>query len=70
MIKVYNKGITPIVYLQNWKGTFVIHPKKYVLMHPDKAKQLIERYEDLIEGDITPSAIPTTRTKPGRKKAD
>lgn len=70
MVKVYNKGVEPVIYLQNWKGTFVIHPKKYHIFHPDKAKKLIAKYEDLVDMNDVDSSIPTTRTKPVRKKSD
>ena len=48
MIKVYNKGVRPIVWERSLKGTFAIHPFKFDVFSDKKAKEIIEKFEDAV----------------------
>ena len=68
MVKVYNKGIKPIVFLRNYKGAFVIQPGKFETFPSDKAKEIIDRYPDAV--DEKTFFGQTEEKKPVRKKAE
>lgn len=48
MVKVYNKGVKPIVWKRDLKGTEAIHPRKFDLFSDKKAKELIEKFTDAV----------------------
>lgn len=47
-VKVYNKGVKPIVWKRNLKGVEAIHPRKYGLFGADKAKEIIAKFTDAV----------------------
>ena len=48
MIKVFNKGVKPIVWKRGLKGTEAIHPRKFDVFSPEKAKELIAKFDDAV----------------------
>lgn len=48
MVKVYNKGVRPIVWKRDLKGTEAIHPKKFDVFSKEKAEEIIKKFEDAV----------------------
>jgi hypothetical protein len=45
-IKVFNKGTRPVVFQRDRTGVKAIHPGKFLLFDPDKAKVIISKFDD------------------------
>ena len=45
-VKVYNKGTRPIVWKRSRKGTEAIHPNKFDIFSPEKADEIIKKFDD------------------------
>lgn len=45
-VKVYNKGIKPIVYKRGRTGTETIHPGKFVFFEESIAEAIVEKFEN------------------------
>lgn len=62
MVKVYNKGIRPIVWKSTLKGREAIHPGKYDVFSKEFADQIIEKFDDAVnEADFN------RKQNPGQK---
>lgn len=40
LVRVYNKGIKPIVYERSFRGILAIHPRRYIDTSPAHAEEL------------------------------
>jgi len=47
-VKVYNKGIKPIVWKNDLISTEAIHPRKSQLFSDKVAKEIIEKFKDAV----------------------
>lgn len=47
-VKVYNKGLKPIVWKRGLKGIEAIHPRKYSLFGKEKAEEIIKKFDDAV----------------------
>lgn len=47
-MRVFNKGVKPIVYSRGYGGNLVIQPKKFIVFGDDEAKKVIAKFEDAI----------------------
>lgn len=45
-VKVFNKGVRPVVFKRDRTGTDAIHPGKFLTFDEDKAKGIIKDFED------------------------
>ena len=45
-VKVYNIGKRPVVFKRDLTGTDAIHPGKFLLFDPEKAKAIIKKFEN------------------------
>ena len=45
-VKVFNKGKRPVVFKRDRTGTDAIHPGKFLLFDPEKAKDIIKKFND------------------------
>ena len=45
-VKVYNKGTRPVVYKRDRTGVDAIHPGKFLVFDPEKAKVIIDKFKD------------------------
>ena len=50
-VKVYNKGTRPVVFKRDRNGVDAIHPGKFLTFDPDRAKAIIEKFEDACTGE-------------------
>ena len=58
-IKVYNKGVKPIVWKSTLRGRKVIHPGKCGLFSPPLAAEIIAKFDDAVsESDFKKSKAP------------
>lgn len=48
LVKVYNKGKRPIVWRRTRMGAYVIHPGKYDLFGKEKAREIINSFENAV----------------------
>lgn len=59
LVKVYNKGIRPIVWKSTLKGREAIHPGKYDVFSKELADQIISKFSDAVsEADFNKSRKP------------
>ena len=67
-VKVYNRGVRPVVFKRDRTGVDAIHPGKFLTFDPDRAKLVIAGFEDACsEEDF--KAI-TKKKKADKKKSD
>jgi len=45
-VKVYNKGVRPVVFKRDRTGTDAIHPGKSLAFDPKKAEVIIKKFKD------------------------
>ena len=48
LMKVYNKGIRPIVWNRTRKGVKVIHPGKFDVFGKEHAEAIIKKFPDAV----------------------
>jgi len=47
-MKVFNKGIKPLIYSRTFDGPQVIHPNKHLVFGDDEGKKLIGKFENAV----------------------
>ena len=45
-VKVFNKGMRPVVFKRDRTGTDAIHPGKFLTFASEKSKGIIDKFED------------------------
>lgn len=45
-VKVFNKGVRPVVFKRDRTGTDAIHPGKFLTFEAEKAKVIIEKFDN------------------------
>lgn len=48
-MKVYNKGVRPILYESSLRGNLVIHPRKYIETNEEHAESIIAMHADAVD---------------------
>lgn len=47
-VKVYNKGVKPVVWKSTLRGREAIHPGKYDLFSAPLAAEIIDKFDDAV----------------------
>lgn len=63
MIKVYNKGVKPIVWKRDLRGTEAIHPRKFGYFGEKEGKDIIGKFPDAVsEADYKKLKVPEKKS--------